>query len=120
MCTQRMDIWRAMRAQVAVTEEGLHIGAGVTLTQLMELLRVQAAAQPAHRTSALKALAEQLRWFAGLQIRNVATLGGNIITASPISDLNPLWIAANATFVVVAKGGAERCISASEFFVGYR
>ena len=32
---------------------------------------------------------QMARWFAGTQIRNVASIGGNICTASPISDLNP-------------------------------
>lgn len=39
----------------------------------------------------------QLKWFASNQIRNVACIGGNIATASPISDLNPVWIATGAT-----------------------
>jgi len=34
------------------------------------------------------------RWFAGNQIRNVSAIGGNIVTGSPISDLNPIWMAA--------------------------
>lgn len=33
-----------------------------------------------------------LKWFAGHQIRNVATFAGNIATASPISDLNPIFM----------------------------
>lgn len=37
------------------------------------------------KTSTLRAVVEQLRWFAGPPIRNAAALGGNICTASPIS-----------------------------------
>lgn len=40
---------------------------------------------PAPQTSTLRAVVEQLRWFAGPPIRNGAGLGGNICTASPIS-----------------------------------
>ena len=47
---------------------------------------------------------EQARWFAGPPIRNTASLGGNICTASPISDLNPVWMAAGAEFVLLGKG----------------
>ena len=38
---------------------------------------------------------EMLRWFAGKQIRNVSSIAGNIMTGSPISDLNPIFMAAN-------------------------
>lgn len=49
----------------------------------------------------------QLRWFASNQIRNVASLAGNLATASPISDLNPVLVALGATATVagVAPGG---------------
>jgi xanthine dehydrogenase/oxidase len=43
------------------------------------------------------------RWFAGNQIRNVSGLGGNIVTGSPISDLNPLWMASGTTFTALGK-----------------
>jgi xanthine dehydrogenase/oxidase len=56
---------------------------------------------------------------AGRQIRNTGTLGGNIATASPISDLNPLWMAFGATFTVVSKAGT-RTVPASKFFLAYR
>lgn len=49
------------------------------------------------QTRTLSAALYQLRWFAGAQIRNCASLGGNIATASPISDLNPVWVAAGAS-----------------------
>ncbi len=59
-------------------------------------------------------------WFAGNQIRNVSAVGGNIATGSPISDLNPLWMAAGASFVTAGKGTGQRCVPASAFFIGYR
>ena len=44
----------------------------------------------------------------GVQIRNAASVGGNIVTGSPISDLNPLYMALGATFTVVGQGTPER------------
>lgn len=58
--------------------------------------------------------------FAGAQIRNTASVGGNIVTGSPISDVNPLYIAMGATFTVQGLGTEPRQILASEFFLGYR
>eukprot|EP00879_Flechtneria_rotunda_P002218 GHRR01002404.1.p1 GENE.GHRR01002404.1~~GHRR01002404.1.p1 ORF type:complete len:899 (+),score=349.77 GHRR01002404.1:1548-4244(+) len=107
-------------SEVRVTDHGLVIGSGVTLTHLMELLTHQVQTEPEYKTRGFAAAAEQLRWFAGRQIRNVATLGGNIATASPISDLNPLWMAFGAVFTVVRQGSEPRQIPASEFFLGYR
>lgn len=60
------------------------------------------------------------RWFAGNQIRNVSALGGNIVTGSPISDLNPVWMASNATFTVASAERGCRDVPASHFFLGYR
>ncbi|KAG5679787.1 hypothetical protein PVAND_009325 [Polypedilum vanderplanki] len=41
-----------------------------------------------------------LHWFSGTQVRNVASIGGNIVTSSPISDLNPILLAAGAKLEV--------------------
>jgi xanthine dehydrogenase/oxidase len=51
-----------------------------------------------------------LRWFAGKQIRNAAALGGNIITGSPISDMNPILMAANCELQLISKG-SKRVVS---------
>eukprot|EP00884_Botryococcus_braunii_P020051 jgi/Botrbrau1/672/Bobra.0161s0055.1 len=106
--------------RIEVGDEGLRIGASVTLSCLMERGKEVVAARPAHQTSAVAAIREQLRWFAGNQIRNTASVGGNIATGSPISDLNPLWMAAGAVFTVEGSGTAPRQIPADQFFLGYR
>jgi xanthine dehydrogenase/oxidase len=106
--------------QIKLTDRGLEVGAGVTLTRLQELLQQQITKQPPHKTRGLAAAAEQLRWFAGRQIRNVGTLGGNIATASPISDLNPLWMAFGAVFRLASQGRRVREVPAAKFFLGYR
>jgi xanthine dehydrogenase/oxidase len=115
-------------------EASLHIGAAATLTQLEhELGRLIAAAEEEGTETTSRgwaALRRQLRWFAGLQVRNVATVGGNVATGSPISDLNPLWVALGATFVLVRatapSSSAEpseittRKVAAADMFIGYR
>ena len=53
-------------------------------------------------------LAGDARLRAGVQIRNTASVGGNIVTGSPISDMNPLYMAARAVFVVGGRGTPER------------
>lgn len=103
-----------------VKDDGLEIGAAVRLTELLKTFRTVVTERPAHETSSCKAFIEQIKWFAGTQIKNVASVGGNICTASPISDLNPLWMASGAKFRIVDCKGNVRTTMAEEFFLGYR
>lgn len=103
-----------------VKDDGLEIGAAVRLSELLSVLRRVSSERAAHEISSCNAFIEQIKWFAGTQIRNVASVGGNICTASPISDLNPLWMAAGATFQIINSKGSIRTVLAKKFFLGYR
>ncbi|XP_022988003.1 xanthine dehydrogenase 1-like isoform X2 [Cucurbita maxima] len=105
---------------INVKDDGIEIGAAVRLSELLSVLRKVTAEHAMHETSFCKAFIEQLKWFAGTQIRNVASVGGNICTASPISDLNPLWMATRAKFVIINCKGKIRTTLAENFFLGYR
>lgn len=95
------------------TQDKIKIGSFSTLTSIYNYFRGK-------KDFLSTAIAGQLRWFSGTQIRNVATLGGNIVTASPISDLNPLWIALNCELHLMQLEGGKRVVPAREFFLGYR
>ena len=69
------------------------IGAAVTLSSMEEYFNKIIQKEPKWKTRILVEIVEMLRWFAGKQIRNVAAVGGNIVTGSPISDLNPIFMA---------------------------
>jgi xanthine dehydrogenase small subunit len=64
------------------------------------------------------AFGEWLTLFASPPIRNRATLGGNLATASPIGDSAPLLMALDARVHIAA--GAPRTMELSSFFTGYR
>ena len=98
----------------------MEFGAAVTLTRVLQAMQGAVKTRPPRESEACAAVVGQLRWFAGTQIRNVASLGGNVCTASPISDLNPLWMASRATFTVVGTAGKTRQVAAENFFLGYR
>ena len=87
---------------------GLRIGAAVPL----ERLRRDAA-------GLFASLDTMLAWFAGRQVRNRATLGGNLGTASPIGDLLPVLLALDATIDLRGPKGPRR-VAAADFFLGYR
>ena len=64
-------------------------------------------------------LAEMLPQFASRLIRNGATLGGNLGTASPIGDAPPALLALEAA-VVLASVEGERTVPLADYFTGYR
>ena len=103
-----------------VVDDGMWVGSSVTLSDLMDKIRTLVKSQPAHEMSTCTALLNQLKYFAGNQIRNTASVGGNIVTGSPISDTCPLYMACGATFVLQGQGIPERQVLAEDFFLGYR
>ncbi|VAI54626.1 unnamed protein product [Triticum turgidum subsp. durum] len=100
-------------------EEGIRIGSAVKLAWLQMFLKKVIAERGSHQTSSCQAILRQLKWFAGTQIRNVASVGGNICTASPISDLNPVWMATGAKFQIIDVNNNVRTTIAKDFFLGY-
>nr|XP_022900114.1 xanthine dehydrogenase [Onthophagus taurus] len=105
---------------IKIEQSGVKIGAAVTL-QEMETVFKQQIELNQNKTKILKSIVEMLNWFAGKQIRSVAAVGGNIMTGSPISDLNPIFLAANAVLEVASKkNGVRKIIMNEKFFTGYR
>ncbi len=88
--------------------DALHIGAGLSLEDLR--LRVK---------NLFPALSQILDVFASRQIRQVATMGGNIGSASPIGDTTPLLMACNAT-VKLASSQSSRSMPLRNFITSYR
>jgi xanthine dehydrogenase small subunit len=84
------------------------IGAGVSLNDVME-----------HVRGSHPALSDMLSVFGSRQIRNLATLGGNLGTASPIGDTLPVLIAYNASVVLEGLKG-RREVALGDFIKGYR
>lgn len=103
-----------------VTSKGVIVGATTTLTELTAFLENQIE-YDIKKAQIFEALKDMLHWFAGSQIRNVASLVGNIVTASPISDLNPILMACSAILHVDSnKRGHTKVTIDDSFFRGYR
>jgi xanthine dehydrogenase small subunit len=87
--------------------DALILGASVT----------HAAALP-HLAAIDPDLGELMRRFAGVQIRAVGTIGGNIANGSPIGDTPPALIALGAT-LTLQQGSATRMLPLEDFFIAY-
>jgi xanthine dehydrogenase small subunit len=60
-----------------------------------------------------------IRLFGSLPIRNRATVGGNIVNASPIGDMTSILLALNSN-LHLQSGSSEREVLLKDFFKGYK
>ena len=95
-------------SRIEVGSEFIEVGAAVPLEKLRKFM---ADRHPA--------LSELLRRFGSVQIRNAATLGGNIANASPIGDSPPAMLALGAR-LKLRKGSGTRTIPIENFFIGFK
>ncbi|HWX20296.1 MAG TPA: xanthine dehydrogenase molybdopterin binding subunit [Candidatus Binatia bacterium] len=100
-------------SEITFTDSEWRIGAAVTLTAIEEKMAAE-----------FPALGDMLRVFGSRQVRNRATMGGNLVTASPIGDSAPVLLALDARVLLVSLPGgaglAERALPVEQFFIGYR
>ena len=88
--------------------KGLRLGALVTVRTLETHPIIR------QRYPALSAAAAT---FAGVQVRNLATVGGNVCNASPAGDTLPALLAFEAQCRIIGPNG-ERWVSLDQFFAG--
>ncbi|KAF2114641.1 Molybdopterin-binding domain of aldehyde dehydrogenase-domain-containing protein [Lophiotrema nucula] len=105
--------------QYSFQDDYLEIGGNVVLTDLEKICREAIKHYGEVRGQPFATILKQVRYFAGRQIRNVGTPAGNLATASPISDLNPVFVATNATLTAKSLDKTTD-IPMSTFFKGYR
>ena len=101
-----MAALRALEADAS----GLRIGAAVTARQL-EL--------DAHAQSRYRSIAESGALVGSLQVRHLATIGGNICNAAPSADMAPPLLALEAQAVIAGPKGRRR-VPVESFFTGVR
>ena len=111
LCTAK--VWLDLNAVdelagVRVDGDDLVMGARATWTDLELITRTHA-----------KPFKEIVDVFGSPQIRNVATIGGNIINASPIADSLPFLVSCDAVLTLVSQAGT-RTVAINDFFQGYK
>jgi xanthine dehydrogenase small subunit len=90
----------------------IELGAGLSLSEIESRL-----------DGRVPLLSDMFPQFASRLIRNGATLGGNLGTASPIGDAPPVLLALDASLVlasVTGEGEVEREVPMADYFTGYR
>jgi xanthine dehydrogenase small subunit len=88
--------------------ENLCFGAGLSMEQVRK-----------YSEGRIPPLQNILNVFGSLQIRNIATIGGNVGSASPIGDSLPVLFAVKA-LIRLKSESAERILPIEEFIKGYR
>jgi carbon-monoxide dehydrogenase medium subunit len=95
---------------IEVQDGSLFIGAGVTHNQLVHSPLIQ---------QLCAAVGEAAQTIGTEQIRNTATVGGNLCTAASCADTAPILIALGAGIEIVGREG-RRTLPLAEFFIDHR
>ncbi len=89
----------------------LQIGASVTVADLL------------HSEIMLNHFPKLPQWFklvSSEQIRNMATLAGNFVNASPIGDMSIFFLALDTSLTLANRHGEQRTIKMHNFFIDYK
>ena len=97
--------------EFTAARDHIDIGAALSLSEIEARLGEGSGRVPL--------LHQMLPQFASRLIRNGATLGGNLGTASPIGDTPPALLALDASLVLASSQG-EREVPLADYFTGYR
>ncbi|VDM63232.1 unnamed protein product [Angiostrongylus costaricensis] len=107
--------------EVRQESTGVYMGAGLSLTEVDNWLLHYMKNLPVEQCGVFRAVHKIMHWFAGKHVRNVASIAGNLVTASPISDLNPIWMASRAKVILESEErGVRHLVIDEHFFLSYR
>jgi len=99
---------RDLHGEILPMDGGLRFGAGVTMTAVIQDVRVR---------QHFEALVESASVVGSVQIRNRATLAGNICNGSPAADTVPALLVYGALANIIGPAGS-RSVPLPEFFTG--
>lgn len=96
--------------RIEIRDDKIFIGASCTVTDLWISLEIQKHIPHLH---------EYLKLVSSTPIRNMATVGGNLVNASPIGDLTIFFLALNAQ-IILTDGKLKREVALNKFYNGYK
>lgn len=95
---------------IKVTQNTCTLGAGITVTDLLESKDF---------SKLFPNLVKHLKLVSSAMIRNVSTLAGNFVNASPIGDMTAFFLALDAQ-ITLKENDQERTIFLKDFYKGYK
>ena len=104
-------VTRKLSSAITTTGSRCIVGGATTLTDLLES-KIFLEAFPR--------LKKHLYLVSSTQIRNMSTLAGNFINASPIGDLTIFFLALNATLTMRTENGGSRTVPLKNMYKGYK
>lgn len=96
---------------ITETDEFVELGASVVVTDLLE-------SEIFNRL--FPNLYKHLKLVSSTPIRNMATIAGNFVNASPIGDMTAWFLALDAEIFVRTESGSDRVIPLRDFYLGYK
>ncbi|CAL2101380.1 Xanthine dehydrogenase, iron-sulfur cluster and FAD-binding subunit A [Tenacibaculum sp. 190130A14a] len=96
---------------ISFSEGVCTLGANTTVTEIAESKKLQ---------TVFPKLKQFLKLVSSEQIRNMGTIGGNFVNASPIGDMSIFFLALNSTLTIQKEDGSERQIPFQEFHQNYK
>uniref|UniRef100_A0A8D2KYG3 FAD-binding PCMH-type domain-containing protein n=1 Tax=Varanus komodoensis TaxID=61221 RepID=A0A8D2KYG3_VARKO len=103
---------------VIFSETGLTLGAACSLSLMKRVLTRAASELPRQKARIFHALLQQLKCLGGHQIRNIACLGGNIISRHTSSDLNPVLAVGHCILNLASLKGVRQIPLNEDFLTG--
>ena len=94
-----------------ISDQTITIGANITLNDIINNKEIE---------TFFPILKETLSQMASEQIRNIATLSGNICNASPVADTAVILMAAKADLLLASSNNTLRKVNIKDFYLGYK
>ncbi|MBT3749706.1 MAG: 2Fe-2S iron-sulfur cluster binding domain-containing protein [Bacteroidetes bacterium] len=96
---------------IMIEDDHCILQAGATVTELLTSLELR---------SIFPGIQKYFKLLSSTQIRNMGTLGGNIVNASPIGDLIVFFLALDAKLQINSPDGGRRSVALKDFYLDYK
>lgn len=114
LAVKRSDVQHLFDAkhlqEIHIENGKCHIGASVTVTAFAESKLIQGFFPGLHK---------YIKLISSTPIRNMATMAGNLVNASPIGDMTIFFLALDSE-IVLNKNGITRTVKLKDFYKGYK